>query len=57
MEPPNGLLDYGECNMHVLEQGAELEAQWTAAGLCLPDRSVIRRHRLERIRAQLRVSG
>ena len=43
--------------MHSLGPGPELEAEWIAAGLCLPDRSEIRRYRLERVRAQLRAAG
>ena len=55
--PPGWLLDHGERNMHALGPGAELEAQWTAAGLRLPDRSAIRRYRLDRVRSHLRTSG
>ena len=55
--PPGWLLDHGGRNMHALGPGPELEAQWTAAGLRLPDRSAIRRYRLDRIRSHLRASG
>ena len=41
--------------MHALGPG--LEAEWVAAGLRLPDRSAIRRYRLERVRSQLRAAG
>ncbi len=51
---PDRLLDHGEQNMHALGPGPALEAEWTAAGLRLPDRSAIRRYRLERVKAQLR---
>lgn len=54
--PPGWLLDHGERNMHALGPGPELEAEWTAAGLRLPDRSAIRRYRLERVRAELRAA-
>ncbi len=40
--------------MHALGPGADLEAGWVAAGLCLPDRAALRRHRLQRLRSQLR---
>ena len=43
--------------MHALGPGPELEAEWIAAELRLPDRSAIRRYRLERVRAQLRAAG
>ncbi|MYB04169.1 MAG: aminopeptidase P family protein [Acidimicrobiaceae bacterium] len=43
--------------MHALGPGPELEAEWMAAGLRLPDRGAIRRYRLERIRSQLRAAG
>ncbi len=43
--------------MHALGPGPELEAEWIASGLRLPDRSEIRRYRLERVRAQLRAAG
>ena len=43
--------------MHALGPGPDLEAEWTAAGLRLPDRAAIRRYRLERVRAQLRAAG
>ena len=56
-EPPEWLLDHGDRNMHALGPGPELEAEWTAAGLRLPDRRAIRRYRLERVRAQLRGAG
>ncbi len=56
-EPPDWLLDHGDRNMHALGPGPELEAEWKAAGLRLPDRSAIRRYRLERVRSQLRAAG
>jgi len=34
-----------------------LEAEWVAAGLRLPDRTAIRRYRIERVRSQLRAAG
>ena len=43
--------------MHALGPGRHLEAEWTAAGLRLPDRRAIRHYRLERVRAQLQVAG
>ena len=43
--------------MHALGPGVELEQEWNAAGLELPDRSAIRRYRLERVRDQLRAAG
>ena len=43
--------------MHALGPGADLEAEWVAAGLRLPDRTAIRRYRLERVRSQLRAAG
>ena len=43
--------------MHSLGPGPDLEAEWAAAGLRLPDRSAIRRYRLERVRDQLRAAG
>ena len=43
--------------MHALGPGPDLEAEWLAAGLRLPDRPAIRRYRLERVRAQLRAAG
>jgi len=55
--PPDWLLDHGDRNMHALGPGPELEAEWVAAGLRLPDRSAIRRYRLERVRSQLRAAG
>ena len=57
MAPPGWLLDHGERNMHALGPGPELEVEWAAAGLRLPDRSAIRRYRLERVRSQLRAAG
>ena len=42
-EPPEWLLDHTDLNMHALGPGAELEAEWAAAGLQLPDRSALRR--------------
>ena len=57
MEPSDWLLDHGERNMHVIGPGPELEAEWVAAGLRLPDRRAIRRYRLERVRSQLRAAG
>ncbi|WP_428120133.1 aminopeptidase P family N-terminal domain-containing protein [Candidatus Poriferisodalis sp.] len=53
-EPPVWLLDHADLNMHALGPGAELEAEWLAAGLSLPDRPALRRYRLERVREQLR---
>ena len=53
-EAPQWLLDHTELNMHALGPGPELEAEWIAAGLQLPDRSALRRYRLERVREQLR---
>ncbi|WP_420443620.1 aminopeptidase P family N-terminal domain-containing protein [Candidatus Poriferisodalis sp.] len=47
-EPPEWLTDHADLNMHALGPGAELEAEWQAAGLAL------RRYRLERVREQLR---
>ncbi len=43
--------------MHALGPGPELEAEWTAAGLRIPDRGAVRRHRLERVRSHLRATG
>ena len=43
--------------MHALGPGADLEAEWMAAGLRLPDRTAIRRYRIERVRSQLRAAG
>ncbi|MYJ80963.1 MAG: aminopeptidase P family protein [Acidimicrobiaceae bacterium] len=43
--------------MHSLGPGADLEAEWVAAGLRLPDRTAIRRYRIERVRSQLRAAG
>ena len=43
--------------MHAVGPGADLEAEWLAAGLRLPDRAAIRRYRLERVRSQLRAAG
>ena len=43
--------------MHALGPGPELEAEWVAAGLRLPDRTAIRRYRIERVRSQLRAAG
>ena len=57
MAPPRWLLEHGEFNLHALGPGSELEAEWAVAGLRLPDRSAIRRYRLERVRAQLRTAG
>lgn len=37
--------------------GAALEAEWTAAGLELPDLSTMRRYRLDRVREQLEYFG
>jgi len=56
-KPPEWLLEHGERNLHALGPGPDLEAEWTAAGLRLPDRAAIRRYRLQRIRAQLRAAG
>ena len=56
-EPPQWLLDHTDLNMHALGPGADLEATWVAAGLELPDRSAMRRYRLERVREQLRGAG
>ena len=53
-EPPEWFLDHTDLNMHALGPGADLEAEWVAAGLQLPDRSALRRYRLERVREQLR---
>jgi Xaa-Pro aminopeptidase len=50
----NELLDYGELNLHALGPGKALAEEWTNAGLPLPDRPVIRRYRIERVREQLR---
>ena len=55
--PPGWLVEHGERNMHALGPGPDLEAEWTAAGLELPDRPAIRCYRLERVRAQLRAAG
>ena len=55
--PPGWLVEHGELNMHALGPGSELETEWAAAGLQLPDRSAIRRYRLERVREQLRTAG
>ena len=55
--PSGWLVEHGERNMHALGPGPDLEAEWLAAGLALPDRSAIRRYRLERVRAQLRAAG
>ncbi|WP_419932006.1 M24 family metallopeptidase [Candidatus Poriferisodalis sp.] len=56
-EPPQWLLDHTDLNMHALGPGADLEATWVAAGLELPNRSAMRRYRLERVREQLRGAG
>ncbi|WP_423922652.1 M24 family metallopeptidase [Candidatus Poriferisodalis sp.] len=55
-EPPAWLLDHTDLNMHALGPGPELEAEWIAAGLELPDRSAMRRYRLGRVREQLRAA-
>ena len=39
-EPPEWLTDHADLNMHALGPGAELEAEWQAAGLELPVRRV-----------------
>ncbi len=54
--PPTWVIEHGKRNMHALGPGPELEAEWIAAGLCLPDRSTMRRYRLERVRSQLRAA-
>ncbi len=54
---PDWLVEHGARNMHALGPGTELETEWTAAGLELPDRTAIRWYRLERIREQLRALG
>ncbi len=41
----------------VLGPGADLEAQWQADGLALPDLASIRDHRLARVRRQLELHG
>lgn len=41
-------------NQHVIGYGALAEGEWQALGLDAPDMDVARRHRLERIRAELR---
>ena len=51
---PDWVLDHGDRNFHALGPGADLEAEWTAAGLRLPDRAAIRRYRIDRVRQQLR---
>lgn len=53
-QPPDWLLDHTDLNMHELGPGPDLEATWLTAGLALPDRSAIRRYRLQRVREQLR---
>ena len=53
---PDWLLAHGDLNMHALGPGPELEAQWLGAGLELPDRAEIRRHRIARVREQLRAA-
>ena len=55
--PPRWLVEHGERNLHALGPGPDLEAEWTAAGLRLPDRAAIRRYRLDRVRAQLQAAG
>ena len=55
--PPDWLLEHGERNLHALGPGPDLEAEWLAAGLELPERAAIRRYRLERVRAQLQAAG
>ena len=55
--PPRWLVEHGERNMHALGPGSDLEAEWTAAGLRLPDRPAIRRYRLGRVREHLRTAG
>ena len=48
----------GQENHHlVIGPGPALEAEWTAAGLDLPDLTAMRRYRLDRVRSQLRRSG
>ena len=37
--------------------GAELEAEWLAAGLTLPDLDELRRYRIDRVRSRLEVMG
>ena len=41
-------------NQHVIGYGELAEREWRALGLAAPDMGVARRHRLERIRAELR---
>ena len=57
VEPPDWLIEHGERNLHALGPGPDLEAEWVAAGLRLPDRAAVRGYRLERVRAQLRAAG
>ena len=51
------MIEHGERNTHALGPGVELEGEWLAAGLRLPNRSAVRRFRLERVRAQLRAAA
>ncbi|MEZ5627408.1 MAG: Xaa-Pro peptidase family protein [Rhodocyclaceae bacterium] len=44
----------GALNMHTQGPGAEALAEWARAGLVLPDLTAMRRHRLARVRQQLR---
>ena len=43
--------------MHALGPGPDLEAEWVAAGLRLPDRPAIRHYRLGRVQEHLRAAG
>ncbi len=53
---PDWLLDHGDLGFHALGPGADIEAEWIAAGLTLPNRASIRQYRLARVREQLRAN-
>ncbi len=52
--PPAWLLEHTSRNMHALGPGPQLLAEWQAKGLDLPNLTALRRHRLDRVRAELR---
>ena len=51
--PPQWLLDHTDRNMHAMGPSDALVAEWTAAGLELPDLATVRRYRRRRVGAAL----
>ncbi len=56
ISPPTWLVEHTARNMHALGPSPEVLAEWEAAGLVLPDLTVMRQYRLARVREQLRAT-